>query len=155
MSPVYVVAVNIRSAYNIGALFRTADALGVAKILLAGYCPTPAHPEVKKTALGAETTVAWEHYTDAMACLERLRHEGMRLVALEIGAGGTELSAYHPSFPTALVIGNEVGGLTSLQLDMCDDRVYIQQQGMKESLNVTIAAAIAMYVLRPPDHVRA
>lgn len=145
--PLHYVAVNIRSAQNVGSLFRTADSLGVAKIWLAGYSPTPEHPMVKKTALGAETSVAWEHVTDPIECLERLRRHGVRLVALETTGGATDLAEYAPVFPMALVLGNEVEGLTTMQLARCDETVGIRQHGEKESLNVTIAAAIAAWAV--------
>ena len=142
-----LVAVNLRSAQNVGALFRTADSLGANKIWLAGYTPTPEHPLVKKTALGAETTVPWEHVTDPIECLERLRRDGIRLVALETTGGATDLAEYAPVFPLALVLGNEVEGLTAMQLARCDETVSIRQHGKKESLNVTIAAAIAAWAV--------
>lgn len=155
--PLHYVAVNIRSAQNVGSLFRTADSLGVAKIWLAGYSPTPEHPMVKKTALGAEASVPWEHVTDPIECLERLRRDGIRLVALETtdgatalasaSGGATDLAEYAPVFPMALVLGNEVEGLTTMQLARCDETVSIRQHGEKESLNVTIAAAIAGWVI--------
>ncbi|HWQ99862.1 MAG TPA: TrmH family RNA methyltransferase [Candidatus Methylomirabilis sp.] len=147
MPTLEVVAVNIRSAQNVGALFRTADALGVNKIWLTGYSPTPEHSMAKKTALGAETTVPWEHVTDPIECLERLRRDGTRLVALETAKGASDLAGYVPQFPMALVVGNEVEGLTAMQLARCDDIVSIRQRGQKESLNVAIATAITAYVV--------
>src|SRR3989338_8878000 len=145
MHSLHFVAVNIRSAHNVGSLFRTADALGVAKIWLTGYKPTPEHSQVKKTALGAETSVPWEHVTDPIECLERLRRDGVRLVALEKADRSTDLADYVPVFPIALVLGNEVDGLTTMQIARCDEVVSIRQHGKKESLNVTIAAAIAAW----------
>lgn len=141
------VAVNIRSAQNVGSLFRTADSLGVRKIWLTGYTPTPKHPLVAKTALGAERTVAWEHATDPIACLERLRRESVRIVGLELDDRATDLAAYPPSFPCAVVLGNEVDGLTAMQLARCDDVISIPQHGAKESLNVSVAAGIAAWRL--------
>jgi 23S rRNA (guanosine2251-2'-O)-methyltransferase len=142
-----IVAVNIRSAQNVGALFRTADSLGVHKLWLAGYTPTPEHKMVAKTALGAEASVPWESVTDPIECLERLKRDGVRIVGLEIADGAKALTSYQPQFPTALVLGNEVEGLTTMQLARCDDVVSIKQLGQKESLNVTIAAGIAAWAL--------
>lgn len=142
-----LVAINLRSAQNVGALFRTADALGVRKIWLAGYTPTPEHTMVKKTALGAETSVEWEHVTDPIECLLRLRRDGLRVVALETANGATDIADYTPSFPLALVLGNEVEGLTTMQLTRCDEVVSIRQHGRKESLNVAVAAGIAAWSL--------
>jgi 23S rRNA (guanosine2251-2'-O)-methyltransferase len=150
-----IVAVNIRSAQNVGALFRTADSLGVHKIWLAGYTPTPEHKMVAKTALGAEMSVPWESVTDPIECLERLKHDGMRIVGLEIADGAKDLTTYQPQFPMALVLGNEVEGLTTMQLARCDDVVSIKQEGQKESLNVTMAAGIATWaLLNRSDHSR-
>lgn len=147
MNALHYVAINIRSAQNVGALFRTADAIGVSKIWLTGYTPTPEHPQVRKTALGAETSVPWEHVTDPIECLERLKRDGARLVALETSDRATDLTEYAPTFPIALVLGNEVDGLATMQLARCDEVVSIRRHGKKESLNVTIAAGIAAWAM--------
>jgi tRNA G18 (ribose-2'-O)-methylase SpoU len=147
MKELHLVAANIRSAYNVGALLRTADSLGVTKIWMAGYTPPGDHPAVQKTALGAEKTVAWEHVPDVIGCLERLKQQGVRVVALELTKDAADLRAYAPSFPMALVLGNEVEGLSALQLNACDETVMIPQKGSKESLNVMVAAGIAAWVL--------
>lgn len=102
---------------------------------------------VAKTALGAEKTVAWEHVTDPIACLEQLRQAGYRIVGLELDERAVDLSAYQPTFPSALVLGNEVEGLTAMQLERCDDVVAIHQHGKKESLNVGVAAGIASWAI--------
>ncbi len=143
-----VVAVNIRSAYNVGALFRSADALGVQKLWLAGYTAGPDHPEVKKTALGAEQIVEWENIADPIECLERLRSDGLRICGLERAEGALMLHEYKPSYPIAIVLGNEVEGLSDMVLKQCDDIVQIRQYGTKESLNVMVAAGIAMWRFR-------
>lgn len=142
-----LVAVNIRSAQNIGSLFRTADSLGVSKIWITGYSPTPEHVMVNKTALGAEEAVDWEQVTDPIECLERLKREGVRIVGLELTHGAVDLADYEPTFPMALVLGNEVEGLTTMQLARCDDVIAIAQRGIKESMNVGVAAGIAAWAL--------
>ena len=149
MSPkeLHLVPVNIRSAQNVGSLFRTADSLGVSKIWLAGYTPTPEHPLVQKTALGAERAVPWESISDPIECLERLAREGIHILGLELADRSQDLADYEPSFPLALVLGNEVDGLTAMQLARCKEVVCIQQRGMKESLNVSVAAGIAVWKL--------
>ena len=141
----HLIAHNIRSAENIGALFRTCDALGIAKLWITGYSPKPDHPKVKKTALGAETIVEWEQRTDVTAVVEELRREGMRIVALENATGATNLADYLPQAKTALFLGNEVEGITPSLLALCDDVVAIAQSGVKESLNVSVATGIAAY----------
>jgi 23S rRNA (guanosine2251-2'-O)-methyltransferase len=147
MKEFHLVALNIRSAQNVGALFRTADSLGVSKIWLAGYTPTPEHPMVAKTALGAEKVIDWEQVTDPIECLERLRRDGVHVVGLELDERAIDLASYQPVFPMALVLGNEVEGLTAMQLARCQDVVSIGQRGIKESLNVGVAAGIATWKL--------
>lgn len=150
MKELHLVAANVRSAYNVGALLRTADSLGVTKMWMAGYTPSGDHPAVKKTALGAEETVTWEHIPDVIGCLERLKQEGVRVVGLELAEGAKDILSYTPTFPMALVLGNEVEGLSALQLKACHETVMIPQKGSKESLNVMVAAGIAAWVLLGP-----
>jgi len=143
-----IIANNIRSAENIGALFRTADALGVAKIWLAGYSPNIDHPKVKKTALDAQTSVASEHSADVQKIIDNLKSRHFLLVGLELDPRAIPLSDYHPSAANiALLLGNEVEGIPQYLRDQCDVIIYLPQHGIKESLNVTIAAAIASYEL--------
>lgn len=147
MNRVDLVAVNIRSALNVGSLFRSADAFGINKIWLAGYSATPEHEQVKKTALGAEQNVEWERVVDPIKCLERLKGEGKRLIGLERTEGAVDLALYESEYPCAIVVGNEVEGLTKMQMERCDDIVAIVQRGKKESLNVAVAAGIGMWKL--------
>lgn len=147
MNQVDLIAINIRSALNVGSLFRSADAFGISKIWLAGYSATPEHEQVKKTALGAETTVPWEKVVDPIACLERLKAEGVHLIGLERTKGAKNLASFEPSFPCAIVVGNEVDGLSKMQMERCGDIVEIMQRGQKESLNVAVAAGIAMWIM--------
>lgn len=145
MKEIHLIAHNIRSAENIGSLLRTSDALGIAKVWLSGYSPTPEHPRVLKTALGAEMSVAWEPVTDILEILAQLRREEFHIVGLEIDRRAIPLTEYHAPQRTALLLGNEVEGITPSLLDVCDDVVSIQQRGIKESLNVSVAAAIAAH----------
>ncbi len=140
-----LIAHNLRSAENVGALFRICDSLGIAKLWLTGYTPTPLHRKVAKTALGAETSVAWEFVADIVSVLANLRVAGFRIVALEIAPNATSLIEYAPFQKTALLLGNEVTGIQPSLLALCDDSVAISQQGKKESLNVAIAAGIAAF----------
>lgn len=146
MPPVHLVAVNVRSALNVGSFFRTADSFGIEKVWLAGYTPTPDHLSVKKTALGAEASVPWESVPDAVGCLERLRSNGIKLIALECGVPGTvPLQDVKIDGPCAIVVGNEVDGLSKLQLEQCDIIAEIPQRGKKESLNVSVAAGVGLW----------
>lgn len=143
-----LIAHNIRSAENVGSLFRTADALGVARIILAGYTPGIDHHKVKKTALGAEITVQSEQQTDISKVLENLKLEGYDIIGLEIDPRAVKLSEFKPaSQKVALLLGNEVEGIPAHLRDACDALVCIPMQGTKESLNVTIATAITAYQL--------
>ncbi len=145
MKEIHLIAHNIRSAENIGSLLRTSDALGIGKVWLSGYSPTPEHPRVLKTALGAEMSVAWEPVTDILEILAQLRREDFRIVGLEIDRRAIPLTEYRASQRVAILLGNEVEGITPSLLDACDDVVSIQQYGIKESLNVSVAAAIAAH----------
>lgn len=147
MPELHVIAHNIRSAENVGSLFRTADALGVAKIWVVGYSPDTAHPKVSKTALGAEKTVMSENVLEIGGLLRDLRDQGFRIVGLELDPRAVPLAGYRPPDKVALVLGNEVDGIPPWVRDLCEDLVYIPQLGVKESLNVSVAAAIAAYAI--------
>lgn len=144
--PVDVVLDNIRSAYNVGSIFRTADAARIRHIYITGYTPTPEHRSVAKTALGAEHTVPWSHAPDALALLGRLRADGVTLAALEQTDTPTGIGAITPAqFPLAFVLGNEVSGVQQEILDRCDLALEIPQYGAKHSLNVSVAFGIAAF----------
>lgn len=145
---------NIRSAWNVGAMFRTADGLGVEKLYLCGITPTPENTAVQKTALGAEQTVAWEYARDAVQLAERLKEEGFALWGLEQDARAlclekTNRIAEKQSSEqrVALVVGNEVTGVDPALLDLCEQIFYIPMRGQKRSLNVEVAFAIAAWAL--------
>lgn len=148
MQPIFLVAQNIRSLFNVGALFRSADIFGVEKIYLCGYTGTPPRKEISKTALGAEQWTCWEHYSQTLRLVKRLKKEKIRIVALETCADATPLNNLRLTQPTALIIGNEVNGITSSVLRAADDIVKIPMIGRKESLNVSVAAGIGLYQLR-------
>ena len=136
---------NIRSAYNVGAIFRTADAAGVAKIYLGGYTPAPLDQKVIKTSLGAEKSVEWEKCFCAWRLIEGLKSAGIKVVALEQSANSRDYRKFKSQFPLAVVVGNEVRGLSSNILKHCDSIWHIPMRGQKESLNVAVAAGIFFY----------
>ncbi len=145
---------NIRSVLNVGSIFRTADAIGVEKIYLCGYTPIPEHrgrrlgnEKISKTALGAEKTVSWEYVPQAWRIIQKLKQEGVHIVALEQSAGSMDYRTYQPQFPLALILGNEVKGISKNILDLCDATIELPMRGKKESLNVAVAAGIALYKL--------
>lgn len=136
---------NIRSAHNVGAMFRTADGAGVDKIYLTGYTPTPPHPRLDKVSLGAEKWMPWEYFKQTAPLLKQLKEAGYHLVALEQTKKSGIIYKWRPTFPLALIVGNEKTGVTKSLLKYCDEAVIIPMRGKKKSLNVSIAAGIILY----------
>jgi 23S rRNA (guanosine2251-2'-O)-methyltransferase len=146
-TPISIVLPDIRSAMNIGAIFRTADAMGAEKIYLTGYSATPEHPKVVKTSLGAEETVAWEYQSDSMETIQKLKSQGKRIYGLELTDKSKCIWDVDYTFPAVVVVGNEIKGIDEEILTLCDEIIYIPMLGSKESLNVATAAGIALYKL--------
>lgn len=143
---------NIRSAQNVGAIFRTADAAGMSKIYLTGYTPAPTdrfgreRRDVAKAALGAEKTILWESISDVGPLLGKLKKEGYQIVAVEQDKHrGEDYKNVSQSDKMAFVLGNEVEGLPKEVLDECDTIAEIPMKGKKESLNVSVAFGIAVF----------
>ena len=146
--PIVVVAHDIRSAHNVGSVFRTADSAGLAGVVLTGFTPTPEHRGVVKTALGAQDAVPWHHTDDVHDALAALRAEGYTVAALERTPGAVLPSGVPAAaFPLALVLGNEVAGVPPDVLEAADCVVGLPQYGVKESLNVSVAFGVAAYGL--------
>lgn len=147
----YLILENIRSAYNVGAIFRTADGAGVSKLFLIGYTPAPVdrfgrvQSEIEKTSLGAIKEVAWEQVQDTESVLVRLKNEGVQLVAVEQSASSIPLKELQTSEKVAFILGNEIDGVSSAALQLADAIVEIPMLGSKESLNVSVAAGIILY----------
>jgi tRNA G18 (ribose-2'-O)-methylase SpoU len=142
-----LIAPDIRSAHNVGALFRTADGCGVDYIYLVGYTPQPPRPDIAKVALGADTWVPWEHKKSLIRLVKSLQKSGVYVVALEKTADSVEIDKSEFTGPLALIVGNEVDGVPASVLRLVDKVVHIPMHGQKESLNVSVAAGIAMYVI--------
>ncbi len=138
---------NIRSAHNVGAMFRTADGAGVDKIYLTGYTPCPPHPRLDKVSLGAEKWMPWEYVKQTGSLLKKLREKGYNIVALEQTSSSRSVYKWSPKFPLALIVGNEKTGVTKSMLKYCDASVEIPMRGKKQSLNVSVAAGIAMFYI--------
>lgn len=145
--PVTVVLDNVRSAQNVGSFFRTADAFGIEHIALCGISSTPPNREIHKTALGSELSVAWSYYPTTMECVEKLRTEGYRIIAIEQIESATMLDKFimEPKTKYALVFGNEVDGVDQTIADIVDGAIEIPQVGIKHSLNVSVSAGILMW----------
>jgi len=138
---------NIRSLYNVGSMFRSADGFGVSKIWLCGITGTPVQNGLKKVALGAEEAVPWEHAGSTWRVLDRLRREGYRIVGLETLPEAVPIGSFRPGGKVALVVGNEVDGLAPAVLKRLDAAVRIPMLGMKRSYNVAVACGIALFSL--------
>jgi tRNA G18 (ribose-2'-O)-methylase SpoU len=145
--PVVMVLENIRSAYNVGSVFRTCDAFLTEAIYVTGYSARPPHKEVKKTALGADETVSWEHFPNALNAIESLKNEGYRVLAVEQVENSVPLQRLNwtPGTKIALVFGNEVTGVEQETISACDGCVEIPQLGMKHSLNIATAAGVVLW----------
>lgn len=142
-----IILPNIRSAHNVGAMFRTADGAGVDKIYLTGYTPCPPHPGLDKVSLGAEKWMAWEYVKQPGRLLKKLKADGFQVVALEQTGKSVKIEEWTPSFPVALIVGNEKTGVAKSLLKYCDKEVELPMAGRKKSLNVSVAAGIAMYYI--------
>lgn len=146
-----IVLENIRSAYNVGAIFRTADAAGMNQIYLTGFTPTPrdrfgrVQAEIAKTSLGASATVPWEYASDCVLLIKKLQADGLTVVAAELMSGATPLPSFVVPTQVAYVFGSEVSGVSAAVLEVVDNVVAIPMRGQKESLNVSVAAGIMMY----------
>ncbi|NMB92149.1 MAG: RNA methyltransferase [Parcubacteria group bacterium] len=141
---------NIRSTYNVGAIFRTADAIGVSKIYLCGITPAPPHPKISKTALGAEKSVPYEKIGQTWRLMKKLKENNYQIIALEQTKKAHNIFQFKniKARKIALILGPEVKGLSSRILKYCNLYLEIPMYGKKESLNVAVAFGIAVYILR-------
>lgn len=146
-TPVVAVLENIRSAYNVGSVFRTSDAFLLEGIYLTGYTARPPHKEIRKTALGAEDTVAWEYFPNAIAAVEQLKKAGYKVFAVEQVKDSLSLEKinFNYSNKIAVVFGNEVTGVEQETILHCDGCIEIPQLGMKHSLNIATAAGVVLW----------
>ncbi len=145
--PVSILLNDVRSLYNVGAFFRTADAAGCEKLLLCGITGRPPKPGIAKTALGSEETVPWEHHADAAIAVQHLRQRNYEIAAIETSVHSVDLFDWKPRFPVAILFGHEVEGLGRGLLDLCDTYVRIPMLGRKHSLNVATAGGVVIYEL--------
>ena len=159
MPEIIVIAHNIRSTHNVGSIFRTAEGFGVSKIILSGYSPYPKLPndirlphlaekltaQIHKTALGAETMVPFEH--NEFPDFESLKQQGFNIIGLEQDKKSVKLNKFAPPKKIALLLGEEVFGITSDLRNQCNSLIEIPMIGKKESFNVSVATGIALYAL--------
>ena len=145
--PVRVLLDNVRSLYNVGAFFRTCDAVGVEMLDLCGITGRPPNKQIHKTALGAEQSVRWECHSDAIALVRELRAGGYEIAAVETSLHAVDLFDWKPAFPVCVVFGNEVEGIGPELSGLCDTHVRIPMLGTKHSLNVATAGGVVVYEL--------
>lgn len=165
-SGIVVVLDNVRSAHNVGSVFRTSDSFKVDKVFLCGICPVPPSAEIHKSGLGAEESVGWEHCEDTMVVVERLKDEGYTIVSVEQTVNSVKLDRFRPyatqesaagaiqedieTIPSkkyALIFGNEVDGVSQEVVDASDFSLEIPQFGMKHSLNISVSAGVVLWHL--------
>lgn len=144
-----VICDSLRSLYNVGSVFRTADGAGVDKIYLCGITGRPDNPKAKrkisKVALGAEEIVKWEYVSQAWRIAEKLKESGYQIISLEQIKNSVKYTDFIPSFPVALIVGNERSGVKKSLLERSNRIIHIPMKGQKESLNVSVAFGIAAY----------
>jgi tRNA G18 (ribose-2'-O)-methylase SpoU len=145
--PVTILLDNLRSAFNVGSFFRTADAASIERLLLCGISSCPPHKGVLKTALGAEETVPWEHHENSVEVALQYRERGYELAVIETGVHSVDLFDWQPHFPVCVIFGNELDGVAPELVAVCDSFVRIPMLGLKYSLNVSTAGGIVMYEL--------
>jgi tRNA G18 (ribose-2'-O)-methylase SpoU len=142
---IYLVLDNIRSMYNIGAMFRTADAVRVKKIFLCGICATPPRNKIYKTSLGAVEWVDWEYVSSAKLIVQNLKQEGVQIVCLEQTDDSVDYAKAKYKLPIAIVLGHELRGISNDALSLADLRVEIPMHGRANSLNVATAAGVILF----------
>ncbi len=145
--PVAVLLDSVRSAYNVGAFFRAADAVRAERLHLCGITARPPSSKVTKTALGAESTVEWQGESDAATAIQSLRSRGWEVAAIETTTRSIDLFEWRPAFPVCIVFGHEVDGLRADVLEACDVHVRLPMLGAKHSLNVATAGGVVLYEL--------
>jgi len=147
---IVVILPNIRSAYNVGSIFRTSDGAGVKKIYITGYTPTPDKDlkKISKTSLGAEQSVSWEYHSQTWRLIDKLKKQGYQIIALEKTKTSIDYRKFKSKFPVALILGHEVDGISQNLLKKADKIVHLPMAGIKDSLNVASAFAICAYYLQ-------
>lgn len=143
--PLYVILENIRSLFNVGSIFRTADGIRAAKLILTGYTGKPPRKEIDKAALGAVETVPWNYYRTSREAISELKKKDIAIVALEQTINSFDFNEYTYTFPVAIVLGNEYIGIEQETLNLCDVCVSIPMCGAKLSLNVSTSFGILGY----------
>ena len=147
--PIIVILENVRSAYNVGSVFRTADAFLLQSIYICGYTAHPPHKEIKKTALGAEETMSWKYFKKINEAIDELRKAGYKIFAVEQAENSQPLQQvkFEKDEKLAVIFGNEVSGVEQSTMALTDGCIEIPQLGMKHSLNIATAAGVVLWEL--------
>jgi tRNA G18 (ribose-2'-O)-methylase SpoU len=144
--PVYLIVDNVRSLYNVGSIFRSCDGAFIEKVFLCGFTPCPPRKEISKTALGATESVPWEYAPTAHEVVQRLKNEGIRVAALEHTDQSVScFELEEKNFPLAVLVGNEIAGISDQALELCDMAIEIPMFGTKQSLNVAVATGVILF----------
>ena len=144
-TPIYILLEDIRSVHNVGSIFRNADGFGISKIYLTGYTAYPPRDDLSKTALGSDKVVPWERFENPLDAIEDLRKSNIHPVAIEQTISSKCIYDYEFDFPTCIVLGNEVTGVSEEVLGVISDHVEITVKGIKQSFNVSVAAGIVCF----------
>ena len=148
---IYILLHNIRSTHNVGSIFRTSDTLGVSKIYLSEYTPTPLdrfgrpRKDIAKVALGAEKSIEWEYFKDPKKIIDKLKKSKFQIIGLEQTNKSVDYKKVRVKYPILFIVGNEVGGIESNILKLCDVIAEIPMKGKKESLNVSVAFGVGLF----------
>ena len=145
--PIVAILDRIRSAHNVGSIFRTSDGANIGRLLLCGYTPTPPHRHLEKTALGAAAVVPWQQHASILDAIRFCQSQGMQVLAAEKTASSVPVEDFALRFPVAIVLGNESDGLDQATIAACDGGVHLPMRGLKSSLNVSVAFGILAYHL--------
>lgn len=146
--PVIIVLDNVRSGYNVGSVFRTADAFAAEAIYLCGITCYPPHKEIEKTALGADKTVSWKYFKTTADAVNETKARGYKVYAVEQAQGSiflNQASVINESYAIALIFGHEINGVQQAIMDMCDGCIEIPQEGTKHSLNIAVSAGVVLW----------
>lgn len=133
--------------HNVGSIFRTSDGAGIDHLYLCGYTPYPPRKEISKTALNADESVNWSYHLDAVELIQKLKKDGVEIVALELTEDSIDYREFKPTKDTCLILGHETDGVENELLSLADKVIKLPMRGKKESLNVSVAYGIAAYEL--------
>ena len=146
--PAFAILDNIRSVWNVGSIFRTADSVALGGLYLCGMTATPPRPDIEKTALGATKSVPWDYWSDSVAAARYLKDQGLPLIALEQTERSVSWDSFDFPFPHCFVVGHEVNGVNKELLDLVDHVVEIPMAGVKHSLNVAVSFGVLAFEIR-------